>query len=234
MTELPPSLAKIGRVAKTEKIRSVRHDDGQIMHYADVYRGGKCLLSIAVPQPDNLVGLLQNAPGAMTADYVAIAADAWGATGGTNPITGQEWGRGDMDRIAQHDLGVHRGILREHIMVMGFERAGSEVLHLMHYEHDRENGRITWPETSTSTEGIDGRFPDAARFGFGRPTIVEIATGLLGPLPDDLPEDEFIDKAAVSWVLEVARQDEAVILRGPKGPPLAEGPLTRAARQQSG
>jgi len=89
---IPPTLAALGRLARTEKERAVKRGE-DTWHFVDVYRAGQRILRVAVPDGDDVAGLLYNAPAPLCADYIAMAADAWGSRDPANPITGQGWRR---------------------------------------------------------------------------------------------------------------------------------------------
>jgi hypothetical protein len=216
--ELPPTLRLLAALMRVEKTRAVRSADGQVMHHVDAYRKGERVFRVAVPNPEDCLNVLYNAPGAIGVDYLVVGADVWSAKGGGNPITGREWEIGDMDRIAKNDLGLHRGILGEHIGLWGFERGGTTVTAMMGYDHDRSHSRITWstPEILESS-GI-GRFPRVAREGFERPDIFALAADLVGPPPEGYDTEHLIRKCAVSWVLAMPKHYR--IIESPKGPPL--------------
>jgi len=63
-----------------------------------------------------------------------------------------------------------------------------------------------------------GRFPDAARKGFARPTAREAVSEHLGPPPEDCDLDDLLNRFAVSWVLALPRTWR--VIEGPKGRPL--------------
>lgn len=73
--------------------------------------------------------MLYNAPGAMHADYIAVGADAWQSNDRANPITGGDWETGDMQRMVRDDLGLHRGLIGEQLLLHGFERGGGVMGH---------------------------------------------------------------------------------------------------------
>lgn len=215
---IPPTLAVLGRLARTMKERAVKRGE-DTMHLADVYRADKRILRVAVPDGDDAANLLYNVPAPLCADYIVLAVDAWGSKDPANPITGEGWQLGDMDKIARHDLGLHRGLLRESLWLMGFERDGARTAHELRYRHDRQARTITW------TDGIEGemdagvgRFPDAARKGFARQTAREATLERLGPPPEGCDLDEMLNRFAVSWVLSLPRTWR--VLEGPKGRPL--------------
>jgi hypothetical protein len=214
---IPPTLAALGRLARTEKERTVRRGE-DTMHFVDVYRAGKRILRVAVPDGDDVAGLLYNAPAPLCADYIAMAADAWGSRDPANPITGQGWRLGDMHKIAHHDLGLHRGLLRESIWLSGFERDGTRTARELRYRHDRQARTITWTDEIEAEVTEVGRFPDAARKGFARPTAREAVFEHLGPPPEDCDLDDLLNRLAVSWVLSLPRTWR--VLEGPKGRPL--------------
>jgi hypothetical protein len=207
-------------MARVEKERAVRSSRaGETLHYVEVHRDGRRVLCVGVPDPPDVLGLLNSAPAVMCADSVGIAVDSWGADGPTNPISGKRWELGDMEKIVEQDLGLARGLVREQLTVMGFERGGGEACGQLFYTHDREARTIWWgADAFEPGEAIDGRFLLAGRAGFDRPTVIDVATRVLGPPPDDMDLDDLINRSGVSWVLTFPRTWRVV--HGPKGPPL--------------
>lgn len=216
--ELPPLLRSLAAAIKAEKNRSVRTGTDP-SHLVDIFRHGKRILRVAVPEPEDCLRVLYNAPGAMSADYVAVGADSWTATGPTNPITGRPWEIGDMDRMVAEDLGLHRGLVTEQIMISGFARNGESPMAVIPYEHDREGATIRWlpPMVSESSDG--GRFPSAAADGFARPDIVAELIEVLGEPPEGCDLEPLRRKAAVTWVHGFPEHYR--VMQGPKGPPLS-------------
>lgn len=221
MNETPPTLAALGRLAHAEKERTVRRGE-EVAHFADVYRAGKRILRVAVPNADDLLNLLYNVPAPLCADHIAIAADVWDSKRPVNPITGEEWRLGDMGRIADHDDGVRRGLVGESIMLLGFERDGTLTTRQRRYHHDRQARTIRWTDGPDGVEieavASAGRFPGVARDGFARPTAREAVFEHVDPAPEGYDVDDLLNRFAVSWVLKLPR--EWRIIEGPKGRPL--------------
>jgi hypothetical protein len=216
---MPPTMRTLAKLMKVEKTRSVREGTNP-SHLVDVYRDGRRILRVGMGEPDDAVMVLYNAPGAMFADQINVAADSWEARTETNPITGKSWELGDMDQIAREDLGLHRGILREGIMLMSFDRDGEGWAGRHFYTHDRETNRITWEPEPVSMNAEGGRFPAVAKDGFARPDLLDELVKRLGAPPEGVDVEVLKRKCAVTWVLHLPR-DRFKVIEGPKGPPLS-------------
>lgn len=225
--DLPSPLRSLAAAMKVAKNRSVR-GGADPWHIVDAYRAGRRILRVAVPEPEDCLTVFYNAPGAMSADYIAVAADSWVSTSATNPITGEGWEFGDMQRIVEQDLGLHRGLIEERIMLAGFARDGDSPMGLMRYVSNRAARTITWspPIVCDRSDGADGiapgRFPRVAREGFARPDLLAEVVDLIGEPPEGYDVEEMRRRAAVTWVLGLPSEKFRVI-EGPKGPPLASG-----------
>lgn len=214
---VPPTMRSIVSAMRAEKNRAVRKD-AFAYHHIDVYRSGKRILRVAVPEPTDCLDLLCRAPSAMCADYIIVAADSWTADRLDNPINGKEWKLGDMQRIVSEDMGLERGLIREGIMAIGVERGGAVTSVILRYTNDRAKRKIIWDRMEPYETG-DGRFPHYATEGFAQPTIVEQALAEVGPPPEGYDMEDLIRKASVTYVL--ALPDHYRVIEGPKGQPLA-------------
>ena len=216
---MPPSVRVLAKLIKAEKTRSVREGTNP-SHLVDVYRDGRRILRVGMNEPDDAVTVLYNAPGAMFADRINVAADSWEARTETNPITGKAWVLGDMEQIAQEDLGLHRGILREGIMLMSFTRDGTAWAGRHFYTHDRDANRITWEPEPVAMNSEGGRFPAVAKDGFARPDLLDEMIKIVGVPPSEVDVEALKRKCAVTWVLHLP-SDRFRVIEGPKGPPLS-------------
>lgn len=216
---MPPTLASLATRMKADKARAVRRGE-DVTHIVDVYRNGKRVLRVGVPDAEDILNLLWNAPGAMCADYIATACDAYEGAGATNPINGQPWRLGGMARAVEQDMALERGLVKEQITLVGFERAGATPGTCLPYKHDRGRRRIEWG-TPYPYEAAGGRFPLAAADGFARPTLIEEMVRIAGPVPPDYDLNELIRRASVTYALRLP--DHWRVIEGPKGPPLLDG-----------
>jgi hypothetical protein len=217
--DVPPTLLALGRVAKAAKDRAVKRTNGEAMHLVDVYRASKRLLRVALPTVEDVLGVLHHAPRGLCADSIVCAVDTWESSAPANPITGEEWQFGDMERIVERDLGLRRGLIREGLLLFGFERDGTEHQARWRYTHDREAATITWePGGFVACVGAGGRFPRVAAEGFAQPTVLDEATEIMGPPPEGVDMEKLLRMYVVSWVLACPKDWR--VIEGPKGPPL--------------
>lgn len=227
-TEIPAPIRSLAAAMKAEMSRSLRLGIDP-MHHIDVIRDGKRILRVGVPDPDDVLQVLYHAPGAMCADYIAVAADSWLSTDLTNPITGERWAAGDMAEVVHMDLGLHRGLIDEGLIILGFPRGGTPDSASLDYTRDSRTKKYRWA-TLTMVEPLDGRFQTAAENGFARPTVIEATAEVAGPPPGDYDVGELEQKCAVSWVHQFPPRFR--IIEAPKGPPLI-GDNHRYARMGS-
>jgi hypothetical protein len=219
--EIPPTLRLLARTMKATKVAAVRSGREVDHLLVDVYRSGKRVMRVAVPTAEDCLVLLTLAPGAVMADYIAMAADVWGSSSGTNPITGRAWELGEMGKVVSEDLGLHRQIIQEKLLVLGFARDGRVYGGTQNYEHDRTRHTITWQDLIPVGRN-DGRFPKAALDGFSRRTVLEAVLEVTGgQRPDGFNVEAFAQKCAATWVLQFPGNYR--VIEGPKGPPLADG-----------
>jgi hypothetical protein len=207
---------------KAEKSRSVRKGQPS-RHLVDLYRNGKRILRVGVFDAEDLLEIMWQGPGAMVADQIAIAADAFKSASTVNPITGEPWGPGGMQRAAQEDLALHRGLVDEEIYLACWRRDGTSHIASMPYAHDTKRRRVKWApiDTDYSRDKVTGRFPHVARDAFAQQTVIDAAIEQLGPPPDDVDLDAVAQQCAVEWVLTLP--PSIVVIEGPKGPGLRVG-----------
>jgi hypothetical protein len=207
---------------KAEKSRSVRKGQPS-RHLVDLYRNGKRILRVGVFDAEDLLEIMWQGPGAMVADQIAIAADAFKSASTVNPITGEPWGPGGMQRAAQEDLALHRGLVDEEIYLACWRRDGTSHIASMPYTHDTKRRRVKWAPIDTHSDmtGMTGRFPHVARDAFAQQTVIDAAIEQLGPPPDDVDLDAVAQQCAVEWVLTLP--PSIVVIEGPKGPGLRVG-----------
>ena len=205
------------RKARSMKNNAVRRLDGDIPHLVDIYRNDARVARLAAVFTEDVLTIMYQAPGACCADRLVLAVDTWASQDQINPVTGKQWEFGDMDRIAEHDLGVHRGLLMEAIGLMSFRRDETYDAMQVNYHHDRYARKITWDEPiDFISKG--GRYPRVAGEGFERETIVEATIKIAGPPPPGFDLEAMIRKASVSWVGMLG--DNIRVMEGPKGPGL--------------
>lgn len=113
------------RRVKEEHVRRVKGkpDRTDIMTVVACYRGGNRVGAVFTPPDrDRMLRIAWLAAAGFSADLLTVTMESW--TGTTNPLTGKDWGPGEMsDAVANHD-GLAKGWITECLMTQVCNRAG--------------------------------------------------------------------------------------------------------------
>lgn len=167
------------------------------------YRGNEPVVLMISQDVDRNQGLnaVRLAAMGFGCDAVALTTDSWHAKTMTNPVTGKDWGPGEMQIVADEHNGIERGWISEDLMTNVVNRAGDQafgldsfVIHQEGYGARTRRFRIEWVDNEwddIEPDKIEGRVADAlVRAMMETPLDVLAAQVGLSPADFDLDHTE--------------------------------------------
>lgn len=157
MTTLAEALDRAVETVRGVKEQRVARGGTDVDSCLAVYRGDDLAALIFPELPQNRDAMLwcaRMAAGGFCADVIALTMETWYASAGrtTNPLTGKQWGPGEMQDAADNHDGVAKGWIADALMVQVYNRAGDTAQITMPYSIKKR--RVLWGEP-VRDEGVD-------------------------------------------------------------------------------
>lgn len=168
-----------------------------------VIRGGLPVAHItpqmSVTDPGETLQLIATVAAAgFGADEIAVIMDSYVAHTPLNPLTGGEWGPGDMQRLAEHHNGVARGWVKDALSFSAVTRSGEMFMASMKYDIT-DDGPVFYP-LEKDTQALGGRLTSVFTDAETDEDVKEMTEA--GPL-DDLMMARILGKLGCSVLVGI-------------------------------
>lgn len=136
--------ASIGRVKFMKENSVAEHTvregaDTDLLPIIEGWRGEAPVVTLMphVVDRESTLGAAKLAAVGYGCDLIVVTSEGWHPTAehhDINPITGQPWGPGQMQDVAEHHQGLERGIIAEALTVVAVNKAGDVVGTVLDYK----------------------------------------------------------------------------------------------------
>jgi hypothetical protein len=122
------------------------------------------------------------------ADAIVVSFETYVANQELNPLSGEPWGQGEMQYIAQYEQGVEKGIVSDALMTHAQNREGRSVEISSPFKVTKDRD-VEWGEKQvfdSDESKVDGLLPDVLNKIMSQPTMHDVASGAREPSEHDM------------------------------------------------